>query len=308
MDEVVVCRLLTQALTGKAGGKACETGQSGHKIHEILHFKEKIKMSKVTTKKKLAILGNGFLAGIIVEAYNKGLLDEYELTGVLGRTKEKTEALAEKGGCRPCGTLEELMESKPDYVAEAASVKSIQDYGMKILSGGADLILLSIGALADETFYREIGECAKENGRKIHIASGAIGGFDVLRTISLMGQAQTSFRTKKGPKSLSGTPLFEESLMTDTQEKQVFHGSAKEAISILPTKVNVAIAASLASSVPEKVDMSIFSVPEMVGDDHRITAQIPGVKAELDIYSSTSAIAGWSVVAVLRNLVSPIVF
>ena len=59
------------------------------------------------------------------------------------------------------------------------------------------MILLSIGALADETFYREISECAKENGRKIHIASGAIGGFDVLRTISLMGQAQTSFRTKK---------------------------------------------------------------------------------------------------------------
>ena len=91
----------------------------------------------------------------------------------MGRTKEKTEALAEKGGCRPCSTLEELLEDKPDYVAEAASVKAVQDYGMKILSGGADMILLSIGALADETFYREISECAKENGRKIHIASGA---------------------------------------------------------------------------------------------------------------------------------------
>ena len=44
-------------------------------------------MTKVTTKKKLAVLGNGFLAGIIVEAYNKGLLEEYELTGILGRTK-----------------------------------------------------------------------------------------------------------------------------------------------------------------------------------------------------------------------------
>ena len=102
--------------------------------------------------------------------------------------------------------------------------------------------------------------------------------------------------------------MFEESLMTAREEKQVFHGSAKEAISILPTKVNVAIAASLASSGPENVDMSIFSVPEMVGDDHKITAQIPGVKADLDIYSSTSAIAGWSVVAVLKNLVSPVVF
>ena len=77
-------------------------------------------MTKAITKKKLAVLGNGFLAGIIVEAYNKGLLEEYELTGILGRTKEKTEALAEKGGCRPCSTLEELLEDKPPFSASAS--------------------------------------------------------------------------------------------------------------------------------------------------------------------------------------------
>ena len=105
-------------------------------------------MTKVTEKKKLSILGNGFLAGIVVEAYNKGMLDEYELTGILGRTREKTEALAEKGGCRACSTLEKLMKDRPDYVAEAASVKAVQDYGMKILSEGADLVLLSIVQLS----------------------------------------------------------------------------------------------------------------------------------------------------------------
>ena len=129
------------------------------------------------------------------------------------------------------------------------------------------MILLSIGALADETFT-ERSVNVQKNGRKIHIASGAIGGFDVLRTISLMGQAQTS-SVQKRTEIPFRTPLFEESLMTDREEKQVFHGSAKEAISILPTKVNVAIAASLASSGPENVDMSIFSVPEMMGDDHK---------------------------------------
>ena len=46
----------------------------------------------------------------------------------------------------------------------------------------------------------------------------------------------------------------------------------------------------------------------MVGDDHKITAEIEGVKAVVDIYSSTSAIAGWSIVALLQNIVSPIVF
>lgn len=259
-------------------------------------------------KKKLAIIGNGFLAGIIVDAYNQGFLEEYTLTGILGRTAKKTEELAQKGGCRACSTLEELMEAQPDYVAETASVQAVKDYGLKILEQGADLILLSIGALADVEFREEITKCARLHGTKVHLASGAIGGFDVMRTISLMGQAQAQFRTKKGPKSLSGTPLFEESLMTDTQEKKVFEGNAAKAISLLPTKVNVAIAASLATAGPENTNVRIFSVPEMVGDDHKITVEIPGVKAVLDIYSDTSAIAGWSIVALLRNLVSPIVF
>ena len=63
-----------------------------------------------------------------------------------------------------------------------------------------------------------------------------------------------------------------------------------------------------ATTGPEITDVTMHSVPNWVGDDHRITAEIDGVKAVVDIYSSTSAIAGWSVVALLRNLASPVVF
>ena len=82
--------------------------------------------------------------------------------------------------------------------------------------------------------------------------------------------------------------------MTDTDSTNVFNGNAKEAIALLPTKVNVAVATSLATTGPEHTSVSIHSVPGMVGDDHKITAEIEGVKAVVDIYSSTSAIAGWS--------------
>lgn len=259
-------------------------------------------------KKKLAIIGNGFLAGIIVDAWRDGLLEEYELTGILGRNKEKTSKLAVTAECRACKTIEELLEDKPDYVAEAASVGAVRDYALRVLSQGASMVVLSIGAFADQAFYDEVKECAAAHGQKVHIASGAVGGFDVLRTIALMGEMKVSFRTKKGPKSLTGTPLFEDRLMTDEEESCVFTGNAKEAISLLPTKVNVAVATALASAGQEATGVSIYSVPQMVGDDHKITAETEGVKAVVDIYSSTSAIAGWSVVAVLRNIVSPVVF
>lgn len=257
---------------------------------------------------RLAILGNGYLAGIIVGAAKKGMLPDYELVGILGRSGEKTRMLAEQAGCEACFTIEELLAGKPDIVAEAASVAAVKDYAEQILSAGASVAVLSIGAFADRAFYEQAAKTAKENGVKIHIASGAIGGFDVLRTVSLMDAAKVTFETHKGPASLQNTPLFTEQLMKDTDETKVFDGTAKEAIELLPTKVNVAVAASLASVGPNEEHVEITSVPGFVGDDHRITAKIDGVKAVVDIYSSTSAIAGWSVVSLLQNLVSPIVF
>lgn len=69
-------------------------------------------------KKKFGIMGNGYLAGIIVDGYLSGILDEYELVGVMGRTPDKTAAIAGRGGCKACGTVEELLALKPDVVAE----------------------------------------------------------------------------------------------------------------------------------------------------------------------------------------------
>lgn len=259
-------------------------------------------------KLRLGLLGTGFLSGIVADAWKNGLLEDYELVGVMGRNRTTAAALAEKMGCASCGSVEELLALKPDYIAEAASVELVKDSAVQILSSGCSLIVVSIGAFADAAFYEKVKHTASENGTKVYIASGAVGGFDVLRTVSLMGPVTAGITTRKGPKSLEGTPLFEDTLMLEEEERQVFAGNAKEAIALLPTRVNVAVASSLATAGPENTRVNIFSVPGMVGDDHCIVAETEGIRAVVDIYSSTSAIAGWSVVAVLQNIVSPIVF
>ena len=265
-------------------------------------------MNTESTKKRLAIAGCGKLGNILTDAWKSGLLPEYEIVGVLGRDRERAGSMASKAGCPAFETIEELLAVKPDYVAEMASVQLVKNIGEKVLKAGANLVVLSIGAFADEAFYDRIKETARESGTKVHIASGAIGGFDVLRTVSLMGQVKTEMVTHKGPKSLYKTPVFREELLEDTEESEVFDGNTKEAIRLLPTKVNVSVAASLATAGTEKTRFHIFSVPGMEGDDHKITAQIDGVTAVVDIYSRTSDIAAWSVVALLKNLVSPIMF
>ena len=262
-------------------------------------------------QKKLAIVGCGFLGGIVADAWIAGLLEGYQLVGVYSRTAEKASAVAGKTGCRACASLEELLELEPDYVVETASVQMAKDMALPVLKSKANLVLISIGALADAAFRTRVETAARENGVKVYVASGAVGGFDVLRTVSLMAQAQglaetAGIVTHKGPQSLQNTPVFRQELLTDTEETCVLSGTAAQAIGVLPTKVNVAVAASLATTGPDRATARIVSVPGFAGDDHCITAQIDGVKATVDVYSRTSAIAGWSVVALLRNLDSPI--
>ncbi len=264
-------------------------------------------------KKRLGIVGCGHLGNIVTDAICQGLLPEYELVGVLGRDEEHARLMAEKGGCQVCHSLEELLDTKPDYVAEMASVQMVKNMAEMVLSHGANLVVLSIGAFADKEFYEKVQKTARSHKTRVHIASGAVGGFDVLRTISLMESVngrlvRAKMVTEKGPGSLKHSPLFRESLMTDEELAEVFSGSTKDAIAILPTHVNVSVAASLATSGTEHLDFHIFSVPNMTGDDHKITAEGDGLKATVDVYSRVSDIAGWSVVALLQNLVSPIMF
>lgn len=259
-------------------------------------------------KLKLGILGSGYLGSIIANACKNGLLDDYELICIAGRNKEKTDALAKEMGVKGVYSYKELVDMKPDYIAEAASVEGVKEFSIPALSKGINLVILSIGAFADEKFYEEVKSVAKENNAKVHIASGAVGGFDVLRTISLMGEAQCSFTARKGPNSLKNTPLFKDSLMSDKAESVPFDGTAKGAIELLPTKVNVAVASSLAMLGPDKTHVEIHSVPDFKGDEHIVKSQIDGVSAELKFYCNSAAIAGYSVVARLQNIASPIEF
>lgn len=259
-------------------------------------------------KIKLALLGCGYLNEIVANALKDGFLPQYELVAVLGRNTSKTLAFASRFGCKACSTIDELLLEKPDFTAEAASIKAIQDYSEAVLNGGSNLVVLSIGAFADSAFYERVKNIALQNNRRVYIASGAVGGFDILRTAALMSPITASISAQKSPQSLANTPLYSESLDNITAAVNVFNGSVEKAIKILPTKVNVAVATALASAGADKTEMHISAVPSFNGDEYKIEIQGTEVRTELNIYSRTSAVAAWSVVAVLQNAVSPIVF
>ena len=208
--------------------------------------------------------------------------------------------------CRVCATIEELLALKPDYLVEAASPAAMKELALPALKNGTSIVTLSIGALADDLFYREVAETAKANGTRVYLASGATGGFDVLRTAALMGNATARFFNEKGPNALKGTAVYDESLQTE--QRVVFSGNAVEAIQLFPTKVNVTVAASRASVGPANMEVTMQSTPGFTGDTQRVEIRNDQVHAVIDVYSATAEIAGWSVVNTLLNITSPIVF
>ena len=261
------------------------------------------------SKMKLALMGCGFLGNIVANAWAQGLLPDYELVGVSSRSFESAEKTAQAVGCPAYHTLEELLALKPDYLVEAGGVQCVRQIGLPTLEAGVNLVLISVGALADAAFKEQLAQAAREHQVKVHIASGAVGGFDVLQTITLMAQAQgldedVVLHNLKSPNAMKDAPMYTEALQEG--EHDVFQGTAAQAIALLPTKVNVAVATSLATTGPDHARSHITTIPGFVGDTQKITAKIDGYTAVVDIYSKTSAIAGWSLVALLRNLASPI--
>lgn len=154
--------------------------------------------------KRAAVIGCGALGTILVTNFARA--EGWTLTGVMARTKAHAEALAANAGCRAATTLEELLADKPDLVVEIAGIGAAKAYGEAVLEAGCDFVLVSAGALADADWKARMTETALRTGRRIHVASGAIGGFDVLRTAALMGVEEATFESTKSPQSLSGAP------------------------------------------------------------------------------------------------------
>ena len=179
-------------------------------------------------KTKFGIVGCGFLGNIVADAWKNGLLPDYELVGVTSRTRASAEKTAETVGCAVCDDVDALLALEPEHIVETASVEAVRAMAVPVLKKGVNLVIISIGAFADLDFYEQVKAAAVEGGAKVHLASGAIGGFDVLQTVTLMAEAQklaetAGIETHTGAKGFRNTPVWEEHLLTDTEKDHCVH-------------------------------------------------------------------------------------
>ena len=266
-------------------------------------------------KVRLGIIGSGSLGGIIGRTVAGDLYQDYELAGVLSGDYENAYKLANEIKTKAYKTLEEMLEDRPDYIIEAASPSAIKEMALEILVKGINLIVLSVGAFADDDFYKKVEELARENQARVHLASGAVGGFDVLNSAILMEDARVEILTEKAPKSLNGAPFLKGRTLSEVDVEEVFTGTAREAIKVFPKNINVAVATALSSVGVDKTKVVIRSVPGMKSNRHSIRLEGDTVSVLVDIESKpspenpkSSTLAAWSVISLLKRMASPITF
>ncbi len=155
--------------------------------------------------------------------------------------------------------FDSFISADVDIVVEAASVSAVKIYAEPVLSHHKDLVIMSVGALADTIFRDKIQKTAIRFGQRIHIPSGAIFGLDNLKIGRISEISRLLLRTTKSPASLG---------ITADARRLIFSGKANECIKAFPKNVNVSVAMSLAAG--KDTDVELWVDPSVDRNVHEL--------------------------------------
>jgi len=225
--------------------------------------------------KRIGLLGCGVMGTQIALALDSGQIPAI-LTHVFDESKEKSELLVEKLKNKP-KIVENfhLLSSNPmDIVVEAASQDAVRDAGLSILQNKKDLMIMSVGALLDESIYDILSDACEHFKKTIYLPSGAIAGLDGIKSVKDELES-LAITTTKHPRSLKGAKFFENSdvnLDEINSPTVFFEGTAKEAVLLFPANINVAALLSLTGIGSEKTGVKIVADPNTDKNTHHIEA------------------------------------
>lgn len=198
--------------------------------------------------KRIGLLGCGAIGTQIAAAVDSGVINA-KITRVFDQSPERSRALAARLKSAPeiVQNAHLLSSGGVDLIVEAASQDAVRDAALSVIQNRKDLMVMSVGALLDESVLEVLTDACAEFGRRIYIPSGAILGLDGIKAAA--GEIDSlELETTKHPSSLRGARFFETSdIDADaiTSRTVLFDGTAREAVRLFPANINVAALLSL---------------------------------------------------------------
>jgi aspartate dehydrogenase len=246
----------------------------------------------------IGLLGCGNIGHIIAQHGGS-----FEISAVYDQVFERAKEIARISGACAYEDFESFINADIDIVVEAASVSAVKFYAKSVLSHKKDMVIMSVGALSDPVFRKELRELAFKSGQKIRIPSGAIFGLDNLKIGKISEIKRLLLRTTKSPASLG--------ISADTR-RLIFSGKANECIKAFPKNVNVSVAMSLAAG--RDTDVELWVDPSVDRNVHEVFIEGDFGETYIRVTNfpspdnpATSYLAALSILSLLENLSEPII-
>ena len=236
----------------------------------IYSSSEKIRM------KRIGLLGCGAIGTQIAIAIDTGIIPA-QLTHIFDEDKEKSQSLVSKLKNKPIVVENvHLLSSNPvDLVVEAASQNAVSDNALSILQNRKDLVIMSSGALLDESIFEIISDACKELKKTVYLPSGAISGIDAIKSVKDELDSVVLITTKH-PNSLKGAKFFDDFKINLNEIKEIstiFEGTATEAVRLFPKNINVSALLSLSGLGSHETIVKIIVDPNTTKNTHEIVAR-----------------------------------
>lgn len=199
-----------------------------------------------------------------------------------------------------------------DLVVEAASQDAVAHYVPFILGFGKDVLVMSVGAFADDVLREKCYSLAKKKGGRLYVPSGAVCGTDALHAASMDKIDSVELISTKGPKSFKDVPWLKQQGIDVEKLKErtvIYEGPAREAIVHFPKNVNVSATIALLGLGLDKTMVTLICDPTCDCNSHRLI--VKGVFGEIDAETdnvpfpsnpATSYLAALSAIAAIKRI------
>jgi len=206
----------------------------------------------MSTANRIALIGFGAIGQEIASALTR-LGEKDSLVAVLVRPGRSA------GDAPAVHDVADLLAAKPDIVLECAGHEAVRAYGAEVLAGGVDLVVSSVGVLADPAEAMRLS-AAEAGGGRLLIPAGAVAGLDGLAAAALAGLDEVVYTSFKPPHAWRGTPA-EAAIDLDHRQDEIvfFEGSARDAALAYPKNANVSVAVALSGLGLERTRVRLVS-------------------------------------------------
>ncbi|MBO9521523.1 MAG: DUF108 domain-containing protein [Nocardioidaceae bacterium] len=231
---------------------------------------------------RAVVIGGGAIGRTVVEALRAG-----RIPGVRPVAIVDDQPLPDLGV--PQLPLTEALDLA-DLVVECASQDVVAKHAAGILARGIDLVITSVGALADAG--TEAALAAAGPGRFL-LTSGAAGGLDILSAAAAQAPfTRVELTTTKLPTTLVQPWMDAETsarLAAGDQCVQVFAGGGREATRLFPRSLNLVVTLGWAVGDIDLVAVRLLGDPAATRTRHHIEADGPCGSYRFDIENLPSA-------------------